>query len=117
MLCLLPLLYSYLAEPQPGSPSSKPRAVRLMDSVKRRLSPRPGGAPQYLPVPHDDEPAAPQASAITFASGRVDGESDDGRAAEDENRRFGWRKWALFWLPAICDMSGTTVSSSFHSPT
>lgn len=73
--------------------------------LKRRLSP--GGSSSssgYLPVDQDEAPNRPVAA-------RIDGELE----GDDSNRHFGWRKWALFWVPAICDMSGTTVSARSSS--
>lgn len=100
MLCLLPLLYSYLASPPAHAPAtSKPRAARMMASLKRRLSPSSRTPSDYLPVGQDERLDQPLAT-------RVDGDL----VGEDISRHFGWRKWALFWVPAICDMSGTTVS-------
>jgi hypothetical protein len=102
VLCLLPLLYSYLASPPDHAPaSSKPRAARMMASLKRRLSPG-STSSGYLPVDQDEPSDRPVAA-------RVDGELD----GVDVSRHFGWRKWALFWVPAICDMSGTTVGPAY----
>lgn len=107
MLCLLPLLYTYLASPSLNS--SNPRAVRLVASIKRRLSPRRKDASaQYLPVGQDVGPD----SAVTTTTDGLDTLSDDGFTARQQGLYFEPSKWALFWLPALCDMAGTTLMNA-----
>lgn len=102
VLCLLPLLYAYLFKPaRPSSPFSAPQQSRFaafVHRVRRRgnslSSQNQRDRTGYAAIDQDE-----------------DGSSDGGDRDEQDAPR-GLKGWehALFWLPAFCDICGTTVS-------
>jgi hypothetical protein len=123
VLCLLPLLYTYLfIAPRPLSPFSPPPPSRFSAFLHKRRS--------RFSLHNRDGSLSSQDARVRSGyeplgqSDHDDGDSDDegmGRrgmagdeSASEDGEVRGLRGWehALFWLPAVCDICGTTVSSS-----
>ncbi|CDZ97168.1 Predicted integral membrane protein [Phaffia rhodozyma] len=111
MLCLLPILYNYLASPT--SPfSGTTRAVRLFQKFGRKLTPGDRNVENYQALSQDERDRQEATTAAGIDDDDGDQPSPFSESEEVEKAFFGTWKMLLFFFPAFCDMTATTLMNA-----